>query len=116
MAGSVEINLLDIDLNMDILKVQNEIASKMAADLKATSPKSSHKGTHYANGWTFTQDGKDVVVYNKGRKAPLSHLLELGHMARDGSFVAPRPHIAPAYDKYGAEFDKKLKSIEIKSK
>lgn len=43
-----------------------------------------------------TKNGvREVRVYNKAHYQ-LTHLLEYGHLARDGSFVKPVPHIAKA--------------------
>ena len=70
------------------------VGKESAAKLKQTSPKRSGK---YRRGWTvnlFRENGEiSVVVHN--REYRLTHLLEHGHKARDGSRAKAIPHIAP---------------------
>lgn len=63
------------------------------------SPKSSGD---YSSGWDYrfkSSKGKLLVeVGNAGKRAPLTHLLEKGHMTRGGGgWVGARRHIDPAY-------------------
>lgn len=55
----------------------------------------------YALGWRNESPdgfgGNRVVVYDSS-KPSLTHLLERGHMARDGSWVSPIAHIGPAFE------------------
>lgn len=70
------------------------VGKEAAVKLKQTSPKRSGK---YRRGWTvklFRENGEiSVVVHN--REYRLTHLLEHGHKARDGSRAKAIPHIAP---------------------
>lgn len=77
--------------------------------LKATSPKNRGK---YAKSWKLKRteygNGVTVTVYNT--KYRLTHLLEEGHMTRDGVTRAKAiPHIAPAEKKASEMFAKKIK-------
>lgn len=76
---------------------------ELAADLKASSPKSAHAGKHYASGWSAEEgksvgEGASVKVKNKAKPA-LTHLLEHGHETRGGGFVPGATHIAPAFER-----------------
>ena len=61
----------------------------------------------YRKGWrikTYTENGmKAVKVYNE-TCYQLTHLLEFGHLGRDGKRVAPKVHVAPVQD----DLDRKL--------
>lgn len=63
--------------------------------------KGSLKGSSgaYRKGWrikTYTENGmKAVKVYNE-TCYQLTHLLEFGHLAKNGKFVQPVPHIKQA--------------------
>ncbi len=56
-----------------------------------------------------TKDSRDdlqYAVYNAGDEAPLSHLLEYGHLARDGeTFVPAKPHFAKGYEYANKEIE-----------
>lgn len=71
-------------------------------DLASKSPKD--KGD-YARSWTITQKkykGLHVysrVIHNKDHYR-LTHLLEFGHHAKDGSWVPAQPHIRSTEQKY----------------
>lgn len=71
-------------------------------DLATKSPKD--KGD-YARSWTITQKkykGLHVysrVIHNKDHYR-LTHLLEFGHHAKDGSWVPAQPHIRSTEQKY----------------
>ena len=109
----------------DVKEVTNEaqeaVAKECVQKLKNTSPKRVSKGKHYANGWTVKRArgplGVDqVVIYNKN-KPQLTHLLEKGHVVRNGKGTYGRtkaiPHIAPveeyAAEKLPEEIERKLK-------
>lgn len=81
------------------------VARETAAELRETSPVGATGD--YAKSWDYRRNpnkGKDymaMVVYSKKPNYSLTHLLEKGHDAVDGSFVAARPHIAAAEKKAG---------------
>ena len=92
----VTANTIEIDFKSAILDVLPEIGDLTAGRIKADAPSRQGK---YAQGWTYKMEGKEtVVIYNNGKRASLSHLLELGHRSRNGSWVPPQEHIRPAYN------------------
>lgn len=79
--------------------------------LRANSPK---RTGDYAKGWAYKVD-EDVPgsytghVYNKSHYQ-LTHLLEKGHVKRNGGRVAGISHIEPAFEQMQADLDKGLPS------
>jgi hypothetical protein len=75
--------------------------------LRQSSPKD--KGD-YAKGWTeSTVDGKEVI-YNK-TDYQLTHLLEYGHVKRNGGRVGAKPHIRPVEEQINNEFVEGVKKV-----
>ena len=73
-----------------------------AGEAARRAPSRGRSRKHYAGGWDYGIDkdaygGISVTVHNKS-KSSLTHLLEKGHMARDGGWVSAREHIEPAYE------------------
>lgn len=98
----------------------NELVAKVAAetvlDLKASSPRSTRKGRHYAESWKLRQTvrmkaSSEVEIYNS--KYQMTHLLEHGHIkvvhGKVLGFTDARPHIKNAEDR---AIRKLLKGIE----
>ena len=82
--------------------VLKKAAQTARAELRATSPK---RTGHYAKGWQISasKDGLHYRIYN-GTDYRLTHLLEHGHVIRNGTkreygFVPAREHIAPVEEK-----------------
>lgn len=88
------------------------VARETAAELRETSPVGATGD--YAKSWSYRRSpdrGKDymsMVVYSKKPNYAKSHLLERGHDAVDGSFVAARPHIAAAEEKASEWLEEEL--------
>lgn len=87
----------------DVTHAVKVVARATAEELQETSPVGATGD--YAENWSYRRSpdkGKsfmDMVVYNKKPEYRKTHLLEHGHEAVDGSFVAARPHIAQAEEK-----------------
>lgn len=90
-----------------LLDVMEDVGKEGRDMVKNLSPVGNRRAGKYKNTWTFTvQRGRlwvRVYIHQKATKRfnnwRLVHLLENGHMARDGSWVPPvRPHVKPTQD------------------
>ena len=95
-----------------VQEVALRCALKLAAQINASAPRRSGI---YANDWIARQDPQGATTGNTGPHRPLSWLLEFGHIARDGSYVAARPHIRSAYEDIKDEYEQLLKEEIINS-
>lgn len=63
----------------------------------------------YGSGWkaeiTEQTRLKTVVTIHNAKYPGLPHLLEYGHLTRDGKRTTPRPHIKPVEDQITKEFE-----------
>ena len=82
---------LQSDVSQALEKISKDVAKEGIAKLKSDSPKRS--GT-YAKGWGQTKN-KDSIIINNKKRGNITHLLEKGHVKRNGGRVAPRKHIEP---------------------
>lgn len=91
-----------------------KVAQKGAKALRNSSPVRSGK---YASGWTSrveTSRTESVgIIYNKARPG-LAHLLEHGHVSRNGTGrtfgrVPEHVHIAPIEEEIAQEFERLIK-------
>lgn len=86
-------------------EVVPEVAKEAAAKLRRVSPRSKGKNRgKYAKGWTYKVDRSRIsvgaTVYGKSGTYQLAHLLEYGHVTRNGTGriwntkgKTARPHI-----------------------
>lgn len=77
----------------------DKTAEETVNQLHATSPSRTGK---YAASWTYgpkknSRPKYSDVVYSEAPEYRLTHLLENGHIGRDGKRVKAYPHIADAY-------------------
>ncbi len=94
------------DLKEDVKKAGKTVKQQ----IESAAPKKTGK---YAKSWTVkktreTSDSIQIVVHSKNRYQ-LAHLLEHGHVKRNGGRTRAFPHIAPA-EQAGTE--QLLKDIE----
>ena len=84
-----------------------KVSDDTVKDLKNTSPKKSGK---YAKSWGSIQNEKSVgsVGYTVANKKHyrLTHLLEYGHLTRNGKRTKSLPHIEEAEQKAISDFEK----------
>ena len=77
-----------------VTEVVPKVAKEAAKKLKSTSP-----GKNYPKGWAVkTEKGRIKVgstVYGKSGTYQLAHLLEKGHLLRNGQRSTPIVHIKP---------------------
>ena len=113
IVGILEEYADDVQGNLeDIVK---EVGKKGAKAVKAQA-QASVDGKKYASGWTsqveVTRLGATATIYNKSQPG-LAHLLEHGHVSRNGTGrtfdpVPGREHIAPVEEELVEEFQKEL--------
>ena len=111
-----------------ITGILNEYADGVTASVKDAVKKTTKDGAKmvqkeaakkfgngpYAKSWTYKYEsdrlGSNGVIYSK--RPGLPHLLENGHMLRNGRLWEGKPHISIAEEKIVDEFEKEvIKSI-----
>ncbi len=96
------------DIREEVNTAAKKAAKKAVKELKSSSPKD--KGD-YAKSWGVKEEGNSItgskkyIVHNK-KYYRLTHLLEHGHVNRDGSRARAFPHIAKVNDEVCEEFVK----------
>lgn len=99
------------DVSEAIEKKVDTTADKILAEVKATS---KFDTGNYAKGFKKTKKDEQRkvkrIIWNK-KQYRLVHLLEFGHAKRNGGRVAAKPHLRPAYEKYGAQLPEDIKRI-----
>lgn len=98
------------DISDAVENVSNRIGKEATNELKEESPKLTGD---YARGWKIKKDkvGKSryvVKIHNK-TNYQLTHLLEFGHVTKNGGRTRPIPHIRPIEEKYKKIFEQELK-------
>lgn len=98
----------------ELEKIARKVVSEGRKKLIETSPRGSgsRKG-HYADGWTVSAikvgtDKFEFVVHNK-KKPGLTHLLENGHVLRQGGRAKAVVHIRPVEEWCNKEFERRVK-------
>lgn len=99
------------EANKNIEEITTRIAKKGVQALRSAS--SVFNGTKYKSGWKVefenTRLTKTAKIWNA--KVPgLPHLLENGHLNRDGSRTPGRTHIAPVEDQLVREYQELLET------
>lgn len=102
------------DIQESISSEAQIIAKQAVADLRVSSPKRPKSGK-YAKGWTVnTKKGRDTIqciVWNS-KHWRLTHLLENGHINRDGKTrTSAIKHIAPVEKKCVEEYTNNVEKI-----
>lgn len=86
-------------------------AKESTSKLKQTSPK---RIGAYAKSWTVkkeTSRGSILCTVHNKKHYRLTHLLENGHMKRNGGKVAPRVHIKPVETTAIKAFEKQVENV-----
>ncbi|WP_041638034.1 HK97 gp10 family phage protein [Anoxybacillus flavithermus] len=100
------------DVEMGVRKAVEKTAREVLKEAQALAPKRTGE---YAKTFVITKDDSYGVarriIWNKKHYRRV-HLLEFGHVKANGEGrVKERPHLRPAYDKYGAALPDELKRI-----
>jgi hypothetical protein len=125
MQEGVEMNVKIDNLASEIMKGLEDY-SKMASDELKSEVKKAAKNIkqdikdtapvgrtgRYAKSWTVknnreTSNSIELIVHSRDRYQ-LAHLLEKGHVLRQGGRVKAKPHIAPAEEKGVRELEENL--------
>lgn len=122
MARKTPVDKLSVEIASILEEYSEEVASSVgeavkkvseagAKALRAESKQRFGGSGAYAKGWTSTvETGKRSahgVIYNKDLPS-LPHLLEHGHLNRDGSRTPGRLHIAIVEEQIIEEFEKEV--------
>lgn len=100
----------EVELQMAAdVAIAGEVAARTVQDLSG----SVLGGTgEYAGGWTHaTEEGANFAsdTTHNTTQPSLTHLLEKGHMSRNGGWVAGRRHIADGAEAGFAELERRLR-------
>lgn len=87
-----QLKLYNSSIEDEIEHIKEEVAQETVKALKLNSPKLTKK---YSKGWKLIRHGKNIVIHNS-TNYQLTHLLENGHVNRDGSRTQGNDHIRPA--------------------
>ena len=88
-----------VDVANAVNEVLPDVGKEAAKKLRKTAPRRK-KGGDYAKGWTSKYEQHrlegTVIIYGKSKTYPLAHLLEYGHLTRNGKRRTKAiTHIAP---------------------
>lgn len=109
-----ELNKYTVEVSNKIKKVARKLSKNAISTLKETSPRSNKIGDHYNEGWKtkiVEENGKmEIIIHNK-TKPHLTHLLEFGHLCKNGNRVLGQTHIEPVQTQLNKDFEKSVKEI-----
>lgn len=87
---------------------KKKVADKAVQTLKATSPKGATG--KYAKGWGMVSANGKYTVCNK-TSYQITHLLEYGHVKRNGGRTESFPHIRPVEEQAVKDFTDGVKKV-----
>lgn len=94
------------ELAEEIDEAAEEVTDKTVKELQETSPKKKGK---YAKSWAKKRlKSGQWVVYSKGPHYRLTHLLERGHVLKNGGRAKAHVHIAPAEQHAIEKFEERI--------
>lgn len=101
------------EVREEVEELADEVAGETLKEIKANSP--VDKGS-YKKGWRKKAEvsalGKKTITVYNATDYQLTHLLENGHLNRDGTTrAAPIKHIKPVEEKAVEKFEKGVEEI-----
>lgn len=120
--ATVKIDQLGAEIAQALSQYTEEVSKAIEAEIDTTAEalkeeikaKSPVRTGSYKKGWKVKKESsKGTVtrtVYNK-TDYQLTHLLEFGHVNRDGTRTHGKAHIGPAEDKYIKQLNKRIEQI-----
>lgn len=97
------------EVEEEIEKISEEVASNAVKQLQATSPKNTGA---YSKSWTKKKLKNGVyIIYAKGRYSSLTHLLENGHVLANGGRTKARVHIKPVEKEAVSKLEERIRRI-----
>lgn len=110
------------DITEDVIEITDQVTEDAKNELKDKSPRGRGKRRNpYWRGWSVKLQKKGKLKYQKvvwnRTNYQLTHLLEFGHVTRNGTgWVKSEPHIREVEDKYKVKFvdllEKKIRSTK----
>ena len=107
-----------MNVETDMQYTISEVSKEAVKKLKSVSLQ--HGWKNYAKGWTYEKKAgrrgvQQFTLYNK-KHGPLTHLLENGHVSRNGTgrtfgTVPGREHIKPVEDELEHWLDKEIRKL-----
>ena len=92
------------DVAEEITEAKNIVSKEFKTDVSKDSPE---KTGSYQNGWRIKKFKNSNIVHNK-TDYQLTHLLEHGHVNKDGGRTEARIHIRPNEEKAVKDFLKRV--------
>lgn len=120
MANTINIEELSNALTEEIQKYKNEIevaTEKIIKDIskdivkrvKENSPvRTPVRKDNYRSGWAMRKEGNRYLIYNKNHPQ-IVHLLEFGHLSRNGKRVEGKLNLIKQYNKAMEDLPKRIK-------
>lgn len=91
------------EVEQDLQAAKKEVADKAVTQLKASSGFNDRSG-RYRKGWRVKKVGDNYTIHN-ATDASLTHLLEKGHVLRNGGRSKSFKHIAPVEEMVITDFE-----------
>lgn len=114
LAIEKEIRSYSAEVEREISNCLERTADQIIDYIKTNAPRSGHGSKHMADSFIKESYGdganKTIVIYSK-TKGGLVHLIEFGFKHRSGVFVAARPFMRPAYEKYAPNMLEEIRTI-----
>ena len=104
------------DIEKDVEETTDSLTKEAVDELKRTSPKGHGlRKNPYHKGWTRQANkkikGKYTIKIHNKTNYQLTHLLEFGHVTRNGGRTKAIPHIRPIEEKYNQLYEEKITTV-----